>query len=563
MGDQGFNSVMDLIAAARFYVDSAVSDPAISGMKALVLDAVTTQIFSMVYTQTQLLEKEIYLVKQLGNSHEIMGHLKAIVFVRPTEANLALIKREIKAPKFSEYHIFFSNVCSPDMITRLGRADEKEIIRQVQEYYADFMPVNEDFFHLGIQRSLILNAPRLSRSAEGLEVFDRNVAGILSLLLALKKKPSQIRYQSSSDVAQRVAKEVTTKMDRDDIFYFPGSGPMLLVLDRRDDPITPLLTQWTYQAMVHELLGLNNHRVSLKGAKGIKKDLEEVILSCSQDKFFNTNRVANFGDLGEAVKVLMDDYQRKSKMNEKISSIEDMQAFMERYPAFRSHAINVSKHVALMGELMRLIQQYNLLELSALEQDIVCGTDHGGHLAQLGAKLTDPSVQGSDRIRLCMLYLLRYESYNELGVMKQRLHATGMSGQMTRVLDEVMEYAGEARRTPGLFGQGGIMAKMAKAVTTSLNGVENVYTQHTPLLLRTVEAVAKGRLNNGQYPAIGASAGGKPSELIVYIVGGATYEEAAAVTTFNAGNNGLRVVLGGSCVHNSSSFQKELSLSFA
>ena len=27
---------------------------------------------------------------------------------------------------------------------------------------------------------------------------------------------------------------------------------LLKVLDRSDDPLTPLLNQWTYQAMVHE-----------------------------------------------------------------------------------------------------------------------------------------------------------------------------------------------------------------------------------------------------------------------------------------------------------------------
>ena len=61
---------------------------------------------------------------------------------------------------------------------------------------------------------------------------------------------------------------------------------LLLILDRREDPITPLLTQWTYQAMVHELLGLNYNRVVLKGAANLKKDLEEVVLSCTQDEFF-------------------------------------------------------------------------------------------------------------------------------------------------------------------------------------------------------------------------------------------------------------------------------------
>ena len=35
-----------------------------------------------------------------------------------------------------------------------------------------------------------------------------------------------------------------------------------------------------------------------------------------------------------------------------------------------------------------------------------------------------------------------------------------------------------------------------------MQGVENVYTQHTPLLMQTLEAVAKGRLKDAEYPSV-------------------------------------------------------------
>ena len=52
------------------------------------------------------------------------------------------------------------------------------------------------------------------------------------------------------------------------------TDPVLLVLDRRDDPVTPLLSQWTYQAMVHELLEVHNGRVDMSRVRGIRKEMK-------------------------------------------------------------------------------------------------------------------------------------------------------------------------------------------------------------------------------------------------------------------------------------------------
>ncbi len=38
--------------------------------------------------------------------------------------------------------------------------------------------------------------------------------------------------------------------------------------------------------MVHELLGIQNNRVSLEGVPGIGKDMREVVLSALQDDFY-------------------------------------------------------------------------------------------------------------------------------------------------------------------------------------------------------------------------------------------------------------------------------------
>ena len=119
--------------------------------------------------------------------------------------------------------------------------------------------------------------------------------------------------------------------------------------------------------MVHELLGLNNNRVVLKGAPNVtSKDLEEVVLSAQQDDFFRKNRNANFGELGEAIQNLLKDYQRLTQNNDasNLNTIEDMQSFMERFPELRSQSHHVSKHVAIMGELARLVDVCALVGVS-------------------------------------------------------------------------------------------------------------------------------------------------------------------------------------------------------
>lgn len=65
------------------------------------------------------------------------------------------------------------------------------VVRQVHEYYAEFCAVNEDFFSANCPDTLQLALPR--PPAVG-KLISRNRDTVLSVLLALKKKPSTIRY---------------------------------------------------------------------------------------------------------------------------------------------------------------------------------------------------------------------------------------------------------------------------------------------------------------------------------------------------------------------------------
>ena len=73
----------------------------------------------------------------------------------------------------------------------------------------------------------------------------------------------------------------------------------------------------------------------------------EVTLSGSEDPFFEANKYQNFGDLGAAIRDLIQKFAKEHKVRTDVKSIADMQTFMEHYPAFRSQSGHLSKHVSM------------------------------------------------------------------------------------------------------------------------------------------------------------------------------------------------------------------------
>lgn len=104
---------------------------------------------------------------------------------------------------------------------------------------------------------------------------------------------------------------------------------------------------------------------------------------------------------------------------------------------------------------------------------------------------------------------------------------------------------------------------IGNTIKTTMKGVENVYTQHKPLLYHTLENIVRGKLKETTFPAALPGPGvSKPTEVILFMVGGTTYEESLRVNEFNQTNPGVRFILGGSTIHNWKSFLEEIRQAF-
>jgi vacuolar protein sorting-associated protein 45 len=395
------------------------------------------------------------------------------------------------------------------------------------------------------------------------EALDRSVQGLIGVLLSLKMRPS-IRYKNGSQPAQMLAKRIFDTINKESaLFSFrpPENGvppPLLLVLDRRDDPITPLLTQWTYQAMVHQLLGIKNNRVDLSNVAGVPNELKEVVLSADQDEFYASNLYSNYGEIAVKIRDLIESFQLRAKEQKKIESIADMKNFVENYPQFKKMSGTVNKHLVVISELSLQISKKSLLELSELEQDIACRADHSAQLQRVKKLVSDERITVDDALRLILIYAMRYERHANCGTVGL-LNALKARNGRVHMVPKMLEYISQNARNE-LFNLAKITdaVKLTRNLIKGLKGVENVYTQHICVLKELLEEVFKGRSIDQQFPFISSEVPYRrpPSEVIVFIIGGATYEEALVVQQMN--QSGYRVLLGGTTIHNSDSFMEEV-----
>jgi len=181
------------------------------------------------------------------------------------------------------------------------------------------------------------------------------------------------------------------------------------------------------------------------------------------------------------------------------------------------------------------------------------------------------------------LYALHYQKTAQagnIGLLVQTLSEQGIPAEEVRLVYALLNITGTEQRQEELFAVENLISK-GRSVLKGIKGVENVYTQHSPKLAQTLEQTLKGRLKDTSYPFLELTKPGpnqslqRPQDIIVFMIGGTTYEEARAVTLLNrdlsspaAGGSGIggagaRILLGGTCVHNSSSFLEMLAASSA
>lgn len=575
------NDVYSLQSMVWSYLTRMLSpaDSSHETMKVFIMDDETVRVVSTVASQRDMLELGVYLTERLdtpssdvGTSGRLSSQLSAIYFVRPTKDAIRRIRSELQSPRFGSYVVYFSNVVSDMRLQDLAEADVHERIREVKEVCMDYVALDGHHFIVPLGNPWMSFAPAHVDFGASSDIVDRITEGIASVMLSMRHR-FQIRYQRSSDMAGRIAGSLhqLTHQDQRELYDFgsrDGPQPLLLLLDRTQDPVTPLLSQWTYQAMIHEILGMKDNIVLPQrglhmgdGASGSRH-----VVSSLHDSFFKANMYLNFGDVGMAVKNLVDTVSADHKSVRDFDSIDDLAEFVERLPDATHQQGMTAKHVGIMSSLSRDVEERSLMTVSGVEQDVCCqASNPSGHYESVMKIVQHPAMEVFDKARLVLLYAFRYddEAPQQSSSLFGALEQLGIDPLLLDTLRYVRKIWSVQSKDLDVFSDKTLSSRFANLAKQHLKGVENVYTQHKPAFIPLIEKAAKGRLPVPEYPFAlqqHDDAHQRGSKLIiVFIIGGSTYEEAKAIAEMNSSDvSGLHVILGSTGVQNSHSFLQDL-----
>lgn len=538
--------------------------------RVLLVDKHTTPIISMSYTQSQLLQNDIVLVEMIENQSNlnVMKHLNCIVYIKPTQESIKNLIKELKSPHFNKYELFTNNTLNKNQLEGLAEADEFEAISQVLEIFQDYLIVNNNLFTINI--------------SSGQNTIMEESNSLASLLLSLKKCPI-IKYESNSIELKKLSSEILYNINSnsnnnlfEDLNKNSDVPPILLLLDRKNDPITPLILPWTYQSMIHELIGINKNMVELAESE------EPIILSESQDPFFKQSMYLNYGDLTDKFQEYVEEYKKQTKQssieNLKTQNLSELKKVLTRFPEFKKLLNNILKHLNLISELDTQISRQSLWEVSELQQTIICNLENQQVIRTRLLEILDKAtISTENKIKLVLIYSVKFsQNDNDLAVFLNKFHDPTITNPVPTVsqMSLMKNFNKQFNKTPTstnnnnsnnigkIFNNKKISINLLFNNSTNNSTTNNIYMQYIPKLNELLNELINQSQNHSnqfhlstlvpdivtkQYGNVGDSV----QDIIIYIKGGITYEESRLIHDLSLSNNKINLIIGSDTILNS------------
>jgi len=545
----------------------------------MLVDSFTVRILSSVCKMSELLDENIHLVENITMKapkapngeylrRQAMPALTAVYFITPTVESVNRFiadYRDKKQPMYGACHLFFTSRLSDALLGKIKASSAIGRVAGFKEINIELACTESHAFIFDSPHSLsTLFAPEENPAATEAKVQEQHrlAANIATLCVTLGELP-HVRH-ANRPVATSVASILQNKLDelaRSGI-GFPSrvqsdaERPTLLVLDRSCDPLSPLLHEFTYQAMVHDLLPVQEERYRYHYVGNKNQPLDKEVLLNDTDSLWARLRHLHIADLGQLLHTeytqFVADHPEAAKLT-KAGGEKDLKAMTEGLrgmPKFQEQSSRYSLHMSITEELMKKYRLRELDRVALLEQAMATGEDAQGRayrsaLADLRSLLEqgDLPLSPEDKIRLLMIYLITQEGIKQ-DERRQLIQLAGISPEdQVAILNLFYLNVTLVQGTAG--------KKKPPQQKKASQGADSSYevSRYAPPLKRSVEESLTVGLPASEFPfvrppaALSGSAGagngnsargakggggGVPAtgrRLIVIMLGGASYSE--------------------------------------
>lgn len=561
-----------LFEVVHRYLDVLI--PRTEEMKILLVDETTLHIISMAVSQAELLERNVLLVDEISRveNRNTSKLFRCIFFIRPDERSVSYACEELEKRRYTSYSIAFCAATCPDYLNRLAYADVQHLVKDVQEIFCDFCVVNSDAYFIESNynpfATSFFGRPGEAEYAVKTELDSMRIAeGITSVMAAFQCVPF-IRFDTQSPSASNVASDLTDMLRNDpELFQYPANDTVLLILDRNMDPLTPLFTPWTYQAMLHEHFGVGFNVIQLpdelqsedrlggrRNAAGESatsassgKD-QQMVVSAKDDALFADNMFRQWGEVCVRLKEAVDRCKDAVSIDRSTLSMEDLQVLVQSVPQNRAMTLTATKHVTLASLMSNIIKRTSLLEVSLLEQEMFTQANATDHWNRIVAFSQRCGVDPQHVLRLCLMYYLRYEhnntnvNPNEKGSVLSKTKSvldqlTG--GDHYQKIKSIRNFFGEKNSTERLYPATSLVQSVISHLQRD-DPQKNIYAQHEPFIKQLLLELLAGKLSESRYRISSASTRQysttqRVKNVWVFLCGGYTFKEAAFVHDLNDG----------------------------